>query len=341
MDQPQRPSTSTSTAQVAPTVEVDEDAYSTNNDNATTYSEELTTYTASLTTSARSYEWRHGRRYHSYQAGSYQFPNDEWEQDRLDMVHHVVYRLLGDRLFLAPINPEGMRILDIGTGTGIWPIQMGDLYPTAHIVGNDLSPIQPQWMLPQNVEFMIDDVEQDWVCPQPYDYIHCRYMCAAIRDWPRLVEQCYQNLKPGGWIEFQDFEALPYSEDDSVTPDNHLIKMLRYLGEACDKVGRTLNPGPFLKGWVEQAGFTRINEQIFKLPIGAWPKDRRLKELGSFMAVSFIEGVEAFTLTPFIDVLGWSKDEVMEFNAKVRQDVTRREAHPIYNYYVVTAQKPI
>lgn len=49
------------------------------------------------------------------------------------------------------------------------------------------------------------------------------------------------------------------------------------------------------------------------------------------MAVSFIEGVEAFTLTPFIDVLGWSKDEVMEFNAKVRQDVTRREAHPIYN----------
>lgn len=39
---------------------------------------------------------------------------------------------------------------------------------------------------------MIDDVEQDWVCPQPYDYIHCRYMCAAIRDWPRLVEQCYQ-----------------------------------------------------------------------------------------------------------------------------------------------------
>lgn len=78
-----------------------------------------------MTSSARSYEWRHGRRYHSYKAGSYQFPNDEWEQDRLDMVHHVIHRLLGDRLFLAPINPEGMRILDIGTGTGIWPIQMG------------------------------------------------------------------------------------------------------------------------------------------------------------------------------------------------------------------------
>lgn len=93
---------------------------------------------------------------------------------------------------------------------------------------------------------------------------------------PRLQLTGTRNLKPGGWIEFQDFEALPYSEDDSVTPDNHLIKMLRHLGEACDKVGRTLNPGPFLKGWVEQAGFTKINEQIFKLPIGAWPKDRRL-----------------------------------------------------------------
>lgn len=48
------------------------------------------------------------------------------------------------------------------------------------------------------------------------------------------------------------------------------------------------------------------------------------------MAVSFIEGVEAFTL-PFIDVLGWSKEDVMDVNAKVRQDVARREAHPIYN----------
>ncbi|KKK20199.1 hypothetical protein ARAM_001760 [Aspergillus rambellii] len=30
------------------------------------------------------------------------------------MVHHVYYR--------APFNPDGTKVLDIGTGTGIWAI---------------------------------------------------------------------------------------------------------------------------------------------------------------------------------------------------------------------------
>ena len=55
--------------------------------------------------------------------------------------------LLKGELHLAPIkNPH--RILDIGTGTGIWAIDMADRYPQAEIVGTDLSPIQPKWVPP-------------------------------------------------------------------------------------------------------------------------------------------------------------------------------------------------
>jgi ubiquinone/menaquinone biosynthesis C-methylase UbiE len=33
---------------------------------------------------------------------------------------------LGDRLYLAPIKKGGaLKILDVGTGTGIWAIEMG------------------------------------------------------------------------------------------------------------------------------------------------------------------------------------------------------------------------
>lgn len=38
----------------------------------------------------------------------------------------------------------------------------------------------------------MDDVEQEWHEPEPYDFIHCRYMAGSIKDWPKLVRQCYQ-----------------------------------------------------------------------------------------------------------------------------------------------------
>ncbi|KAL2004086.1 hypothetical protein VTN02DRAFT_306 [Thermoascus thermophilus] len=283
------------------------------------YDDEISSYVSSVL----DWEWKHGRRYHSYQAGSYSFPNDEHEQNRLAVVHRIFYRALGDRLFLAPINPDGLRILDIGTGTG-------DLYPSAEIVGNDLSPIQPQW-LPPNVKFQVDDVEKEWVQPEPYDFIHSRYMCGAIRDWPKLVRQCYQNLKPGGWVEFVETNEMPYSEDNSESADNHVIQMLKLLAQACNKIERPLGPGPSLRGWVEDAGFTNISEEVFKMPIGTWPKDRRLKEIGALMTLDIAEGVEGFTLVPFIEVLGWCKEDLARLNEKVRKDLRRRDQHILYD----------
>lgn len=55
----------------------------------------------------------------------YVLPNDEREQDRLDIHHHMTNLVLGGKLHLAPIGKTPQRILDIGTGTGIWAIEMG------------------------------------------------------------------------------------------------------------------------------------------------------------------------------------------------------------------------
>lgn len=122
-------------------VEVDED------EEDLTYGDEVSSSSTSLRSSIMKYEWKNGRRYHSYPSGTYNFPNDDREQDRLDMVHHVYYRALNDRLFLAPIEPNGLRILDIGTGTGLWPIDLADLYPGATIFGNDLVRFSQRWYL--------------------------------------------------------------------------------------------------------------------------------------------------------------------------------------------------
>lgn len=314
-------------------VEVDED------DVDSAFGDEVLSSSTSLRSSILKHEWKNGRRYHSYQSGAYNFPNDDREQDRLDMIHHVYSRALNDRLFLAPIDPKGLHILDIGTGTGIWPIDLADLYPGADIVGSDLSPIQPSYV-PPNVKFLVDDVELNWSEPAKYDYIHCRYMAGSIKDWPRLIRQIFESLKPGGWIELQETANTLYSEDDSLKPDNPLVQLMNLLSEACNRIGRTLDPAPSFKTWVGEAGFTSVEERRFKLPVGSWPKDRRLKEIGAFLAVNFDEGVDAFTAVLFRDILGWSQEEVTVFNALVQAAVKRKDVHPIFDFVVVTGVKP-
>lgn len=46
------------------------------------------------------------------------------------------------KLHFAPIEAPG-KVLDIGTGTGIWAMDLGDEFPEAEVIGTDISPIQP------------------------------------------------------------------------------------------------------------------------------------------------------------------------------------------------------
>jgi methylase of polypeptide subunit release factors len=58
---------------------------------------------------------------------AYLLPNDEKENDRLDIFHHLMGIVNGGKLHRAPVkNPH--RILDIGTGTGIWAMQMSEVF---------------------------------------------------------------------------------------------------------------------------------------------------------------------------------------------------------------------
>lgn len=141
--------------------------------------------------------------------------------------------------------------------------------------------------VPPNVRFLVDDVEETWADPQLYDFIQCRYMAGSIKDWPGLVQQIFEHLKPGGWAQFGDYDTdCSKSPDNSIPKDYKVEEMLRLLTEACKKIGRALGVGPKLKGWVEETGFTNVEHKIVPLPIGIWPKDRKLVGLPSALSRS-------------------------------------------------------
>lgn len=131
------------------------------------------TASTSLASSVRDYTFENGRRYHKFREGSYNFPNDDSEQEREDITHAVIVNLC-KRLHFAPIGMNPQNILDMGTGTRIWAMDsesindlewaranfsvVGDQYSSANILGVDLSPTQPMWV-PPNVRFIVDDIE--------------------------------------------------------------------------------------------------------------------------------------------------------------------------------------
>jgi SAM-dependent methyltransferase len=231
------------------------------------------------------------------------------------------------KLHMAPLeNPQ--RVLDLGTGTGIWAMEMGDAFPQCDVLGNDLSPIQPRWV-PPNVRFEVDDVEADWTYSQPFDFIHCRCLYGAIKDWKRLVKQIYDNTKPGGYAEFLDTD-LEWRSPDGTLKDTASKKANDHFLSAMNGIGLDPCPGPKLEQWVKDTGFEDVHVRRMIVPFGTWPADKKLKEAGAWNHLQTTEGLESFFMAVFTRMLGWSKTEVDIICAQVRKELKDPKFHSYF-----------
>ncbi|KAK0121264.1 hypothetical protein ONS96_011439 [Cadophora gregata f. sp. sojae] len=71
----------------------------------------------SVSSSIYNFRVENGRTYHAYSDGKSSLPNDEREQDRMDLVYHAILRMFDGKAFFAPAE-NIQRIVDMGTGTG-------------------------------------------------------------------------------------------------------------------------------------------------------------------------------------------------------------------------------
>ncbi|KAF5024206.1 hypothetical protein F66182_3720 [Fusarium sp. NRRL 66182] len=307
--------------------------------------------TTSLTDSIRQHIVDGGLRYHAYHAGQYLFPNDENEQDREELKHNLTVYLCDDKLFFAPVEQllrDGAEVLDLGTGIGKWCIDLADNYPNSKFHGMDLSPIQPDWV-PDNALFVVDDIEHEagWAYGQErFDYIHVRHVVHSIRDRELLWDRIWRHLKPGGYVEIQEFQYTAACDDDSCDGPYAWRDFARYLQDGMAALGTNIHGVNHVEDELREAGFEDITRKTLKCPLGPWAKKPRLQECGHILRDVVMWGLVGLARRPFRDGLHWTLLQIEMFLVQVRKSLVEEvnglpKYHSYFPFHNIHARKPL
>ncbi|KAI1382728.1 S-adenosyl-L-methionine-dependent methyltransferase [Hypoxylon trugodes] len=293
------------------------------NDSALGFSDEELS-TASLRSSIREYNMLHGRGYHRDQ--TYFLPSDEDESDRLDLQNHQLLLTFGGKIHFALGADTAKRVLDVGTGTGLWALDFADEHPEAEVLGVDIAAIQPSFV-PPNCSFEIDDLEKDWTFSRKFDYIFTRLMAGSFADWDRFVGQCYDFLEPGGWLEVIDPTLPACCDDGTLKPEAAINRWDEYLVKASKKLGRPFDAGSGHFDRVKAHGFVNVERKIYKWPINPWPKDPKFKEIGLWTRANIEGNLEGISTALLARGLELSREEILAFLAEVRAELRNPRIH--------------
>lgn len=255
---------------------------------------------------------------------SYLTPVDDDEWRRLDKQHSVLTLALNGlypcpdivEAVLAPTDGEPKRILDLGSGTGVWAMEMAHRFPHAAVKGIDLAPTPLDVAnFPPNLQMEISDINDGLThCFQSYDLVHMRFVLSGITNFENTLRDLQLCLKPGGVllivggdVELEDafdhkvpLKRLEGDEDVSSVSDNGswLQRILWEGTQACSMAGSDRMRGIELmeRGLWEQPLLdpeTAISGGVY-IPIGPWGRssdpteDQVLRYAGILMQQSFL-----------------------------------------------------
>ncbi|CAG8977293.1 hypothetical protein HYALB_00012985 [Hymenoscyphus albidus] len=297
----------------------------------------VVTSTQSLRSSIYEDVEENGRTYHRFKEGKYPLPNDAQEQERLDLQHALFGVTLEGKLHLAPIADGIENCLDIATGTGIWAIEFAEKYPKCKVLGTDLSAIQPLYV-PPNLRFEIDDAEDEWIFSERFDFIHGRALLSCFKDPSFVIQQAFNTLKPGSYLELQD-GTFPFKYIGPPPLDSAIYNWNQLVVAGAAASGRPWTNVAHYARWMQEIGFVDIEEKQFYWPTSAWPKGEYFKQVAAYWQADFLNGIEGISLK-VMGKLGWDAEEIRVFCEKVRGDVRDVGIKAYLPITVVYGRKP-
>jgi hypothetical protein len=129
--------------------------------------------------------------------------------------------------------------------------------------------------------------------------------------------------------------------DDGSMPENYGVSQwLDTMKAALAIFGPDLLGARNHTEYLKNAGFINVQERVFKIPIGPWPKNQTLKTVGLYGRMMIYDGLEANSLRAFTKGLGWSVEQVQVFLIEVRKALMDVSVHCYLPFHVTFGQKP-
>jgi hypothetical protein len=162
-------------------------------------------------------------------------------------------------------------------------------------------------------------------------------------DWRHLLHEAYRVCRPGGWIETAEALSHERVSDGTVRPGMATWDWSQLFIAWGRKVGRSFEvlEEKLQERYLREAGCVDMAEWNLTIPIGPWPEDLEMNEIGRFAYATFAPDLEGFLALPAMELLGWGPEEVSAFCSHMRREIRSREVHFAFEWKAVWGRKPL
>lgn len=287
---------------------------------------------------------------------SYLFPLDFSIEEPTDIWQEFFLRLRKDRPWSAPVPTDrpGLRIVDLGCGTGTWTLdtvfrlaKMNE-ETDAQITGLDQLfmgidifnrfPLE----IPVNVCFEVMDANGPWPDggDEYTDLLYIRRMAGSIKSWPELYAKSLKMLKPNdGWLEHIEIDFEPRCDDKPVPPQ--LRSIFDEFLSALDENGFSMRiNSDVMKNGLQAAGFVDIKEELLQIPVSEWSGEGKFDEFSRWMQLAVTKDLRTLFLGPLSRVKRRSEEEIENYIKTAKHELCELENRVYMKVYTWTARRP-
>ncbi|PAV20660.1 S-adenosyl-L-methionine-dependent methyltransferase [Pyrrhoderma noxium] len=303
----------------------------------------------------------------------YKLPADKQELDRLTL-QHKIWRLMVDGLYPKEAEEavqelvrrcekeeRRMKILDIGSGSGSWALEMAQKFPNSEVLGIDLIEHKSLTGAP-NCSFVRADAT---TCLHRYigqfDIVQCRSVAKHVLNPAIFTRDIGHTLRPGGIFFFADATAdilnkekqiYPHASDHVLDPTVPLLQenkdgswFARWLWEVNKRwttKARMNTDGDKLHLLLRaDQQFVNIHDYSYYSPIGwdggDYVEGTNGSEVGNLMVLNVFDFLQASV--PSLLASGMSEETVTIWTKNCRKEVLDPSKKLLLKWVIAWATK--